>query len=94
MCSFLLNKRGESSLSASKDKKRTERRIVLKAPGILNFNTNVGEYVNKSGNFQEYINDTDDFENLVKESARQINDSFKAYSEKQSGLIVMIVLIA
>jgi hypothetical protein len=82
---FLLNKRSESSVSLSKEKKKPKRRYsIKKAPGILNFNTTVGEHVNKSGNFQEYINDTDDFEKLVKESNRQINDSFKAYSEKQS----------
>ena len=38
----------------------------------------------QSGNYQSFINDADDFDALVKESNKQINDSFKAYSEKKT----------
>ena len=71
--------------------KRKKKYSIKKNQGIKNFNLKIGEQVNPkkktdplSSTFHEYINDADDFEKLVKESNKQINDSFRAYSEKQS----------
>ena len=95
---FLLNKANVQDTTAKVEKKKPRRYSVKKNQGIKNFDLNIGETNSKHGNeltsrkntkkqgssYQAFINDADDFDTLVKESNRQINDSFKAYSEKQS----------
>ena len=79
---FLLNKSNGRNLKKDKEKKIKKKYTIKKNKGSIN--THIGEVFKAPTSFQEYINDTDDFEKLVKESNKQINDSFKAYSEKQS----------
>lgn len=95
---FLLNKTKVQDTSVKVEKKKPKKYSVKKSQGIKNFDLNIGETNLKFGNelakkgsgkssrgsFQQYITDVDDFDKLVKESNRQINDSFKAYSEKKS----------
>jgi hypothetical protein len=87
---FLLNNTNLKNLkntSNKVEKKKPKRYSVKKNMGIKQFDLQIGEVKTKhsdASGFQEYINDGDDFEQLVKESNRQINDSFKAYSEKKS----------
>ena len=95
---FLLNKANVQDTSSKVEKKKPRRYSVKKNQGIKNFDLNIGETNLKhgneltsrksskkqSGNYQAFINDADDFDALVKESNKQINDSFKAYSEKQT----------
>ena len=97
---FLLNKTNVQDTTTKIEKKRPKKYSVKKNQGIKNFDLNIGEKnlkhgseltgkgkrgsKHKSGSYQEFINNADDFDTLVKESNRQINDSFKAYSEKQS----------
>jgi hypothetical protein len=86
---FLLNKTVVKNTSNKVEKRKPKKYSVKKNTGIKNFDLDIGEtngypkHQGESG-FQEYINNADDFEQLVKESNRQINDSFKAYSEKKS----------
>lgn len=80
---FLLNKTTVKDSTNKLEKKRQKKFSVKKNLGVKNINLDIGE-TRKGTNFQSYINDADDFEKLVKESNRQINDSFKAYSEKKS----------
>ena len=97
---FLLNKTNVQDTSSKVEKKKPRRYSVKKNQGVKHFDLNIGESSlkhgseltgrgkkgskHKSGSYQEFINNADDFDKLVKESNRQINDSFKAYSEKQS----------
>ena len=94
---FLLNKTNVQDTTAKVEKKKQRRYSIKKNQGIKNFDLNIGETNLKhgseltkksskkqAGSYQAFINDANDFDALVKESNRQINDSFKAYSEKQS----------
>lgn len=96
---FLLNKTAVQDTSSKIEKRKQRRYSIKKNQGIKNFDLNIGETNLKFGSelsprktykkqnntgYQAFINDADDFDALVKESNRQINDSFKAYSEKKS----------
>ena len=83
---FLLNKTMVKNTTNKIEKKKRHKYSVKKNVGIKNFDLDIGKpkKLNGETNFQEYINDAEDFEQLVKESNRQINDSFKAYAEKKS----------
>jgi hypothetical protein len=96
---FLLNKtKVQDSTSKVVDKKKQRKYSVKKNLGVKNVDLNIGEtnlkfghdltpkklHKKQSGNYQSFINDAHDFDTLVKESNRQINDSFKAYSEKKT----------
>ena len=90
---FLLNKSKAQNTSNKVEKRKPKKYSVKKSSNLKNIDLNIGESSTKYGNsskksngkpFQQYISDADDFDMLVKESNRQINDSFKAYSEKQS----------
>jgi hypothetical protein len=83
---FLLNKTAVKDSTNKLEKKSQKKFSVKKNMGIKNINLDIGEHSNvrKPSGYQSYINDAEDFEQLVKESNRQINDSFKAYSEKKS----------
>jgi len=89
---FLLNKTNVKNTTNKLEKKKPRRYSVKKNMGVKNFNLDIGELPMKydhlskkdDKNFHQYISDVDDFDKLVKESNKQINDSFKAYSEKQS----------
>ena len=86
---FLLTKTQVKNTSNKVDKRKPKKYSVKKNIGIKNFDLDIGENSGTpkyrgDSSFQEYIHDADDFEQLVKESNRQINDSFKAYSEKKS----------
>ena len=88
----MLSGNSNGSVNGSpKLEKRKKKYSIKKNQGIKNFNLKIGEPAKPkkktdplASTFHEYINDADDFEKLVKESNKQINDSFRAYSEKQS----------
>ena len=87
---FLLNK-SKTKNTSNKEKRKPKKYSVKKQLGVKNINLNIGEAPtdykkrdNQTKTFQQYINNANDFELLVKESNKQINDSFKAYSQKQS----------
>lgn len=67
--------------------KKKKRYSVKKKYGIKN-NTDAGfgpaNYPNNEVSYHQYVDDASQFEKLVKESNKQINDSFKAYSEKDA----------
>ena len=84
---FLLNKTAVKDSTNKLEKKRQKKYSVKKNMGVKNINLDIGEHANirnSQSGYQSYINDAEEFEQWVKESNRQINDSFKAYSEKKS----------
>ena len=94
---FLLNKISEDSLkNASGQKARNnldmsikpKRRSVKKQKGLnvkvdAEFNLQKNNSMKNNSEFQSYINDSIEFDRIVKESNQKINDTFKAYSEKE-----------
>ena len=72
-------KKKKYSVKNNKGVKNINTEPKFNLPNIVDNSNN-----NNNGSFQKYINDADQFEELVKVSNKKINDSFKAYSEKES----------
>ena len=88
---FLLNKsnvKNTTNKPNNPEKRKAKKYSVKKNYGVKKmalepkFDLTSSHKLNSG--FQQYISDADEFEQLVKESNQQINDSFKAYSEKES----------
>lgn len=93
---FLLNKTKVKN-TTNKERKKPRKYSVKKQMGVKNIDLDIGEaptnyksndfknaHDSTKSQFQEYINNANDFEQLVKVSNKQINDSFNAYSQKES----------
>jgi len=94
---FLLNKISEDSLRKASGQYRNtldkslkpKRRSVKKQNGLkvkvdAEFNLQKNNSIKQNkGQFQSYINDSIQFDRIVQESNQKINDTFKAYSEKE-----------
>ena len=85
---FLLKKLSDKNTSNRVAKPKKKRYSVKKQFGVNNMNIEptfkMKNSENSGDSFQKYINDADQFEELVKVSNKKINDSFKAYSDKES----------
>ena len=85
---FLLTKSNVKNTNNKPEKRKPKKYSVKKNYGIKQMEVepkyNLTSSQKLNSGFQQYISDAGDFEKLVKESNQQINDSFKAYSEKES----------
>jgi hypothetical protein len=85
---FLLNKANVKNTTNIPDKRKSKKYSVKKNYGVkkmvLEPTFDLTSSQKLDSGFQQYISDAGEFEQLVKESNQQINDSFKAYSEKES----------